>query len=104
MKKLIAIGLISLLPSFATAETVFKQQASVSTFAQNVGSRITIQVFSNKPSSFKGSFSQGFSYNNGTSVNSFAKNFSMTGNPNFNITSQFNNNTSIFTNSPNFKW
>lgn len=104
MKKIIAVVLVSLLPSLATAETVFKQQASVSTFEQNVGSRITVQVFSNKPSSFKGNFSQSFSYNNGTSVNNFSKNFSATGNPNFNITSQFNNNTSIFTNSPKFKW
>jgi hypothetical protein len=100
MKKLLLAFTIALFPLQAVSQTSFS--ASVSQTASNIGSKVTIQLRSNTPSSSRGNFSQTFSYNNG--VTNFNRNFNITGSTNFKIDSQINSTTTTFTNNPSFKW
>jgi hypothetical protein len=102
MKKLLLAFTIALFPLQAVSQTTFSTSNNVSQFASNIGSKVTIQLRSNTPSSSRGNFSQTFSYNNG--VINFNRNFNITGSTNFKIESQINSTTNTFTNNPNFKW
>lgn len=101
MKHLVLAITLASIPIVSSAQqTSFSN--SVSQYAQNIGSKVTIQLQSNKPSSFSGNFAQTFSYQNGAT--NFTRNFNFGGTTNFNITSTINNNTTTFTNNPKFKW
>lgn len=90
---------VTILPMQALSQTTY---GSINRLDSNVGSRITIQLQSNGPSFFTGSFAQTFSYQNG--VTNFTRNFTFIGNMNHNVISTFNTNTTVFTNNPAFRW
>ena len=95
MKKALLACVFAIIPAMALSETVTKY-GSVSRLDSNVGSMISIQVYSNSPSSFRATVSQNYAYNNG--LTSFNRNIIFSGNSKFNITSQINNNVTQFTN------
>jgi hypothetical protein len=94
----------------ATAQDIFTSTAGGTvTLTEPVGSMISINVVANGPAVFRGTFSQSFNFNqslqNPAGTTSFTRNFDFSGNANFNITSQFNQNVSSFTSSGwNFSW
>jgi hypothetical protein len=90
---------IGILPMQAMSQTTFGSTTSLNS---NVGSRITIQLQSNSPSIFSGTFAQSFTHLNGST--NFTRNFNFAGNMNYNITSTINTNTTVFTNNPAFRW
>ena len=96
--KILALALF-LLPMQTFAETTY---GSITRLESNVGSRTSIQLQSNFPSMFMGTFSKTFTHQN--TVSSFSRNFVFSGNMNYNIVSTFNTNTTIFTNNPGFNW
>jgi hypothetical protein len=102
MKKVFLVLAVTLFPMQAPAQTSFSTSNSVSQFASNIGSKVTIQLRSDTPSSSRGNFLQTFSYNNG--VTNFNRSFNITGSTNFKIDSQINSTTTTFTNNPKFKW
>ena len=98
-KQILLALAIAILPMQSAAQTM---TGSVSRLDSNVGSRITIQLRSNTPSFFSGTFAQTFSYQNG--VTNTTRNFNFVGNTNYNIVSTFNSTPTTFTNNFNFKW
>jgi len=103
MKNIFLVLAVTLLPTQTLAETtMFSTSNGVSYLASNIGSKVTIQLQSNKPSVFSGNFGQTFSYQNGAT--NFARSFTFTGNTNFNVTSTINTNSFTWTNNPSFKW
>jgi hypothetical protein len=102
MKNLILALTMLLAPIAANAQEAVTTYGSVSRLDSNVGSLVTIQIRSNTPSVFSGSFMQTFNYQNGVTFSS--RNFNFSGNANFNVVHTVNTNSFVFTNSPNFKW
>ncbi len=101
MMKSILIPLLMLLSSAASAETVFSN--SVSTYAQNVGSRVTVQMKSVNGSSARLNIQKPFTYSNGITAQSFS--FQFSGSTPFKITNQFNSTVNTFSNVvPSFKF
>lgn len=100
MKSLL-IPVLMLLSSAASAQTVFSN--SVSTYAQNVGSRVTVQMKSVNGSSARLNIQKTFTYNNGITNQSF--NFQFSGSTPYKITNQFNSTVNTFSNVvPSFKF
>lgn len=99
MKKILLACVFAAIPAMAMAEPV-KTFGSVNRLDSNVGSRIGINVVLSGPSSFRGTLAQKYQYNNGAT--NFTRNFNISGNANYRITSQINNDTSVFTNNNSF--
>jgi hypothetical protein len=93
---------VVLISSAAVAVAEPKTYGGVFAITEPVGSMLTINVQSNVPSSFRGSFAQSFvfsqSIQNPIAVTSFNRNFTFSGTSNYNIVSQINNNVTTFTN------
>jgi hypothetical protein len=87
------------LTSFASAETIYGRSFAIT---EPVGSMLTINLQSNSPSMFRGSFTQSFSFSqsiqNPVPVTNFSRNFVFGGSAGYNIVSQVNNTVNTFTN------
>lgn len=101
MMKSLLIPVLMLLSSAASAQTIFSD--SVSTYAQNVGSRVTVQMKSVNGSGSRLSIQKSFTYSNGITTQPF--NFQFSGSTPYKITNQFNSTVNTFSNVvPSFKF
>ena len=100
MKTLLAAAILAFVAVPLNAET---RVGGSFALTEPVGSMLTVNVFSNSPSVFRGTFSQTFSFNqsiqNPAPAVTFNRLFDFNGNSNFNIVSQFNQNTTTFSSS-----